>query len=194
MSKIEDLIAAFSMLEGIGKKSAERIAINLLSLNKAKREAFVSNIESTVLNVKKCSKCNGISFNDICEFCIDDKNENYIVIVSSQIDLIRLRESKVFKGYFYVLEEEINPSKGYFGDEIDIAKLNATCTKYDEIVLATNATIQGELTANFIYENLRPLNKKITRLGSGIPIGASINYIDDLTLQTAFKNREVKDE
>lgn len=193
MTKIEELISLFNSLPSIGKKSAQKIAIYFISQDNKFKEEFIQSLKNAK-NLELCKKCFGISQNIICDICLDKSRDAKLIVVSSQQDLLHIESLKLFNSYYFVLGGEIESADKNLLDKLKFNELkNRIKDGLNEVIIFTNPTLSGELTANYIYKILEDTNVKITKLANGLPIGASLDYMDGLTISEAYKNRkEVK--
>lgn len=185
-----ELIQAFQRLPGVGYKSAERMAYSFLNLEKEYQEKFNKALEN-VTNIKKCSICNNLSDNDICDICLDStRDHKTICVVSDSKDVFAIEKANSFNGLYHVLNGVISIKKGKLPQDLNIESLFTRLEGINEIIVATNPNLDGETTALFIQKMLDNKNIKITRLAYGLPMGGNIEYSDDLTLTKSFENRK----
>jgi len=196
---IKRLVAAFERLPGVGPKSATRLAFYLLNTP----QDFVANLSSAILEVKSkvkiCPICFGVGEDEICEICGDLKrNKKEICVVERSIDVMALEKMKIFKGVYHVLGGVINPLDHIGPEDLKIDELVEKISELVsedediEVILATNPTMEGEATALYIKKKLETLNfekLKMTRIGSGLPMGADLEYADESTLARAMEGR-----
>lgn len=186
----EKLIDSFRRLPGIGYKSAERMAHSILDF----KDEYVEEFSTSLLNIKdlkRCSICNNISEDVICPICKDDKRNNKLICVVQNIkDLYAIEKSGTFNGLYHVLNGIISTSKKILPQDLNIDELIERSKNIDELIIATNPTIDGETTALFIANVLSDSNIKITRLAYGLPMGGNLEYSDELTIMKSFENRK----
>lgn len=192
MKIIDDIVDCFSRLPGIGKKSASRIAYHLLNCppEEAKRLADILYILHE--KVRHCTVCGAFSEREVCEVCTDDTRDRSIICVVEQPqDVNTLYSIPEYHGLFHVLGGVIAPLYGVGPDKLSIGSLLKRIKKENiqEIILATNPTLEGDTTALYIQNLLREDSIKITRLASGLPVGGDLEYADRLTLSRSFKGR-----
>ena len=187
------LIEDFSMLPSVGKKTAERYALFVYT---KMLEEDVINFSNDLVEVKKnikiCKCCGNISEEEICDICSDDtRNKKQILVVETIKDLFVIENVNQFNGVYHVLGGAISFSKGIGVNDLNINSLieNVKNGQVEEIILATNATLEGETTARYIKELLREYNIKITRIAHGLPVGGEMSYADDMTLLKAMEGR-----
>ncbi len=198
---IGDLVNVFERLPGIGPKSATRLAFYLLNTP----ESFVNEISNDLLRLKKvikiCPHCFGVSENEICDICSDKKrNQKLICVVERAIDVLAIENVGGFKGVYHVLGGVINPLDHIGPEDIKINEL-VSRIKYQvlsikqeekiEVILATNPTMEGEATALYLRKKLREISDQIqiSRIGSGLPMGADLEFADQATLSRALEGR-----
>ncbi len=190
---IERVIDALSVLPSIGRRGAERIAYSLLDLDEEKFHEIVDSIVSMKENLHECPVCGAIIDGDTCPICSDSKRDKHtLMVVSYSRDIITLEKNKEYNGVYHVLGGVISPSKGIGPDDLNISTLVERVKNegISEVIMATNPTSDGELTARYISENvLKPLHVNVTRLGYGLQSGGSIEYLDAMTFGRALSGR-----
>lgn len=191
---VTELVNNLERLPGIGPKSATRLAFYLLTTP----EEYVAGLADSIVKIKSqvkiCQKCWSVAEDDICEICQDKtRNKNLICVVERVIDMVALENVGGYNGVYHVLGGAINPLEHVGPEDLKIGELIDRIKDEDtEIILATNSTMEGEATALYIkkkLENLEFKNLKITRIGSGLPIGADLEYADQATLARAMEGR-----
>jgi len=190
---IKNLIESFKCLPGIGEKTAERLAFSVLGLETEQVEFFSENLLDVKKNIKKCQICNTLTENDFCFVCNDKLRDNSILCVVDDSKSVFLFEKMgMFHGKYHVLDGLISPLDGINPEDIGLDKLiqRITDENYKEIIFAFKPSIEGETTSLYIKKILSGLNITITRLASGLPIGADMEYVDSLTLERALKDRK----
>ena len=194
---LAELVQNLKKLPGIGSKSAQRLAMYLISLEKAKALELAESIQNTVKNYKNCSVCNMLTENDPCHFCSDyTRNQNLLCIVENTQDIYLIEDTNEFKGRYFVLNNLLSPLDGIGPDEINFPILLELLKSdgIDEIILALNPSAEGESTISFLASQFEELKVKVTRLSTGLPFGGDIEYTSSLTLGNALKRRySVKD-
>ncbi|MDO8620707.1 MAG: recombination mediator RecR [Candidatus Levybacteria bacterium] len=195
---IQNLIEAFERLPGIGPKTAQRLTFYLLHVPQGELDKFASSIQSLKKETVICSSCFSIGESNPCDICSDQaRDASTICVVEEPLDIIALEKNGQYKGLYHVLHGRIDPLNNIGPDEIYIKQLldrikNSKNGKgIKEVILATNPTMEGEGTAMYIAKQLRSQNAnfKITRIGRGLPVGADIEYADEVTLQRAMEGR-----
>jgi len=189
---IKNLIESFKYFPGIGEKTAERLAFSLLQMEKEQISSLSKNILAAGSNIKRCKICNNLSEGDKCSIC-EDKNRNHdlLCLVEDPKTVFSIEKLGTYKGYYHVLNGLISSFNGINSDDLMIGALikRIENENFKEIIIAFKQCIEGEMTALYIKNILADLNIKVTRIASGIPIGADMEYIDSLTLEKAFDNR-----
>ena len=191
-SIISDLIDCFKKLPGIGEKTAERLALSILDMDDEMINIFSSSIKSVKSKIKRCKKCNNFSENDLCEICQDNSRDKQVLcVVEEPKNVILFEKLNIFNGYYHVLDGLISPLDGKNPEDINISQLinrvNEDSVK--EVILALKPSIEGETTSLYISKILNNENVKVSKIASGVPIGAEIDYVDSLTLELALENR-----
>lgn len=190
---IKSLIESFKFLPGIGEKTAERLAFSVLELEEEQVDLFSESLIDVKNNIKKCSVCNTLTENDICFICSDSDRDNKVLCVVEDTKNVFLFEKLgMFQGKYHVLDGLISPLDGINPEDIGLDKLldRISNEKFEEIIFAFKPSIEGETTSLYIKRILDGLNVKTTRLASGVPIGADMEYVDSLTLERALHDRK----
>lgn len=190
---LNDLITCYTKLPGVGKKSAERYA--LYTFFHMKEEDIVD-FSNALISLKKdihiCPSCGNITEDSLCSICSDEERDHQqILVVETVKDLYTLEKTNEYKGIYHVLNGAISFSKGISIDDLNIDSLveKVKGGNVNEIILATNATLEGETTARYIKELLGEYNVKITRIAHGLPVGGDLSYADEMTVLKAFEGR-----
>lgn len=190
---LKNLIESFKMLPGIGEKTAERMAFFILDMDEDNVDFFSDSISNAKKKLHKCSKCNNITDQDVCSICTDsNRNTKTLCIIEDPKSLYMFEKSKIYNGYYFILNDLISPLNGVNPEDIGLEKLLQLIKNnaFDEIIIAVKPSIEGETTSLYIKRILEGLDIKVTRLASGIPMGADIEYIDSLTLERAINDRK----
>ena len=193
---IQSLIESFEKLPGVGPKTAQRLTFYLLHVPQNELDKFSMALQNLKKDTILCSLCFMIDEKDPCSIYSDKQRDQRIIcVVEEALDVLALEKSEKYKGLYHVLHGKIDPLNNIGPDEIYIAplisKLKTQNSKVKEVILATNPTMEGEATAMFINKQLKTQtpNIKITRIGRGLPVGADLEYADDITLQRAMEGR-----
>lgn len=193
---IENLIERFSKLPGIGRRSAERMAFWLLNHPREDSDALAKSIVELKEGLRFCRICNNLSDTEICLVCSDTaRDEQVICVVENPKDLLAIERSGSFKGHYHVLLGAISPADGCGPEDIKIAQLINRVKSEDirEVVIATDPDNEGEMTALYLIQELRPLGVKISRISVGLPMGSSLEFADMSTLGMSLTTRrEIK--
>ena len=190
---ILNVIEAFKYLPGIGDKTAERMALYLLNLDKVQTDFMADAIKNLKDNTKRCKVCGNFTSDDICFVCNDPTREkNILCVVEDPKTVIAIEKLGVYHGMYHVLNGLIKTLDGLDPAEIRLDKLIERINNSDfkEIIIAVKPCLEGEMTSLYINNVLKDLNISITRLASGIPMGADMEYVDAITLEKAFDNRK----
>jgi len=191
---INDLIKIFSKLPSLGPRSAKRIVLHLLNNKETLMLPLLSAMDEGYRNIKKCKNCGNLTTNEICEICLDEtRNKDVICVVENIADLWAIENTAIYKGQYHILGGNLSASEGRGPNDINIESLMEKLEKdknIREVIIATNPTIEGQTTAFYIADMLKKFNIKITKPAYGIPLGSEFNYLDDSTLDIAFKNKK----
>lgn len=189
---LEELIQNLQCLPGIGKKSAQRIVFYLLQYNRAAGVKLGRSLEKTLGNIRNCERCQTFSENSLCLLCMNpQRHRNQLCVVETPADVLALEQTASYQGLYFVLMGHISPIDGMGPDEIGLPKLLEIIRNenIEEVILATNATVEGEATAHFIADSLKPLSISCTRIAHGVPLDGELGYLDSGTIARAFKAR-----
>ena len=190
---LRELIESLKYLPGVGEKTAERYAFSLLNQDEEKIELLSQAILNSKSKIKKCSICHGLSEEDVCSICSDNKRDKSVLcVVEDPKSVFIFEKLGSFNGLYHVLEGLISPLDGVSPNDIGLDKLIDRVNKdgFKEIILAFKPSIEGETTALYIKRVLDGLNVTVTKLASGIPMGADMEYIDTITLERALLDRK----
>jgi len=191
---INNLIGQLSKLPGIGSKSAQRLAFYIINLPKEKVVELADCIITAKDKIKYCELCCNFSDHNICNICSSPKRNNkLIMIVENPKDMAAYEKINIYNGVYHVLHGLISPMNNIGPNDLKINKLLARIknNKPEEIILALNSTVEGEATALYLSNLIKPLDIKITRIAYGIPVGADIQYADEITLSKALEHRNI---
>jgi len=186
------VVDSIKKLPGIGSKSAEKIAYQILDLNKEDSEKIYTSIKDMVLSVKSCEVCGCLMDGNECFMCNDSSRDKSVICVVDRIkDVYAIENTNNFKGVYHVLGGTISPNKGIMPEDLRINELvNRINGDTSEIILANSTGMDGETTAMFLMKCLSNKNVSISRLGYGIPMGTQLEYADEFTLMKAFEGRK----
>lgn len=189
--QISKLIQELSALPGIGTKSAQRLAFHILNMPKAQVEELSSAILDAKQNVRYCKECFTLTDEEICPICSDSsRNHKVIMVVENTRDLAAYEKTQKYDGVYHVLHGAISPMLGIGPGDIKLKELMQRLQKdVDEVIIATNSSLEGETTAMYISKLIKPTGIKVTRIASGVPVGGDLEYIDEVTLLRALEGR-----
>ncbi len=190
---LNNLLESFKLLPGIGAKTAERLAFFTLELEEEKSQFIVDSIISAREKIKKCPICSNITENDICSICSDQtRNEDILCVLEDAKNIYLFEKIGCYNGYYHVLDNLISPLEGINPEDIGLEKLlkRIKNSNFKEVIIAVKPSIEGETTSSYIKKILEGLNIKVTRIASGIPMGADMEYIDSITLERALSDRK----
>ena len=189
--QINQLVEALSMLPGIGSKTAQRLAFYILSMPKEDAERLANSITQARNNVRYCKQCFTLTDDEICPICKDEKrNHKVIMVVENTRDLAAYEKTGKFEGVYHVLHGAISPMRRIGPGDIRLKELMQRLQgDVDEVIIATNSSLEGETTAMYISKLIKPTGIKVTRIASGVPVGGDLEYIDEVTLLRALEGR-----
>ncbi len=192
VAPLTKLIEQFEKLPGIGRKSAQRLALYVLDLPKSEAEAFANAILEAKEKIRKCAVCCNLTDEELCPVCANDaRDKSIICVVAEPKDVIALERTHEFNAVYHVLHGCISPMDGIGPEQLCVrellARVNAGGVK--EVIMATNPTVEGEATAMYLSRLIKPLGVKVTRLAYGIPVGGDLEYADEVTLKRALDGR-----
>ena len=188
---INKLIEELAALPGIGSKSAQRLAFHLINMPKDKVDRLARTIVEAKDNVKYCKECFTLTDNELCPVCAS-KNRNHaqIMVVENSRDLAAYEKTGKYEGVYHVLHGAISPMLGIGPGDIKLKELISRLEgNVEEVIIATNSSLEGETTAMYISKLIKPTGIKVTRIASGVPVGGDLEYIDEVTLLRALEGR-----
>lgn len=190
-SQISKLIEELSRLPGIGAKSAQRLAFHIINMPKEQVEQLSNTIIEAKTNVRYCKECCTLTDREICPICSSEKrNKKQIMVVENPRDLAAYEKTQKYEGVYHVLHGAISPMLGIGPADIRLKELMFRLQgDVDEVVIATNSSLEGETTAMYISKLIKPTGIKVTRIASGVPVGGDLEYIDEVTLLRALEGR-----
>ncbi len=192
VSAIETLVAEFGRLPGIGRKTAQRLTYHLLKSRQDEARRLARAIEKVVDEVRPCRQCGNLSSEDPCEFCINPRRDpRQLCVVEEASDIAAIEKSGQYRGLYHVLGGRLSPLDGVGPDELNVASLVRRLEDgVDELIIATNPSVEGEATATYLYRLVAGLDGlKVTRLARGLPVGGDLEYADGVTIAEAFTGR-----
>jgi recombination protein RecR len=186
------LIDELKKLPGIGAKSAQRLAFHILRSSDEDAEALATAVRDVKANLRLCSICNNITDVDPCVYCTSaTRNQRLVCVVEEPTNIAAIEKTKHYNGVFHVLHGAISPLQGIGPEQLRIPNLVSRVESgaVDEVILATNPTVEGEATAVYLSQQLRRSGVKVTRIAMGIPVGSDIEYTDEITMLKAMEGR-----
>ena len=190
-SQISRLIEQLSGLPGIGSKTAQRLAFHIVNLPVEKVQALSDSIIEAKKNVRYCRQCFTLTDQELCPICANSKrDQRTIMVVENTRDMAAYEKTGKFDGVYHVLHGAISPMLGIGPGDIRLKELMARLQgEVDEVIVATNSSLEGETTAMYISKLIKPTGIKVTRIASGVPVGGDLEYIDEVTLLRALEGR-----
>ena len=186
------LIDELKKLPGVGAKSAQRLAFHILRSSDEDADALAAAVRDVKANLRLCSVCNNITDVDPCSYCTSPvRNQRLVCVVEEPTNIAAIEKTKHFNGVFHVLHGAISPLHGVGPEQLRIANLisRVDAGNVDEVILATNPTVEGEATAVYLSQQLKRAGVKVTRIAMGIPVGSDIEYTDEITMLKAMEGR-----
>jgi len=186
------LIEELKKLPGIGSKSAQRLAFYILRSSNEDAESLAAAVRDVKANLRLCSICNNITDIDPCAYCSSPtRNQRQVCVVEEPTNIASIEKTKHFNGTYHVLHGSISPLHGVGPEQLRISNLlnRVASSQVDEVIIATNPTVEGEATAVYLSQQLKRPGVKITRIAMGIPVGSDIEYADEITMLKAMEGR-----
>ncbi len=192
IESLQTLAEQFGKLEGVGRKSAYRMAFSVLDMTEEDAAAFAKAITDAKANIHLCPVCQNLTDRPLCAVCDDESRDRSVIcVVSDAKTVIAMEKVREYRGLYHVLHGVLSPLSGVTPDKLKIKELLARLDsgEVEEVIVATNADVEGETTAMYLARLLRPLDIKVTRLAYGISVGTDIEYADEVTLYRALQGR-----
>lgn len=188
---IGELINAFTKLPGVGTKTAQRFAYQIINMPIEEAEAFANSVIECKRKIRYCKVCGNYTDKEVCNIC-SNRKKDIICVVKEPKDIIAIEKMHEYDGVYHVLHGTLKPSENIGPKDITIDALLERIEKdgVKEVIMATNPDYDGEITAMYVSSKIKPLGVKVTRLANGMPIGSDIEYTDEITLMRAFKDRK----
>ena len=189
---LEKLIEQFQKMPSIGRKTAQRMAFHVLDLTDDEAKEFAEAIINAHTKIHRCALCHNLTENELCPICESvNRDKTTVCVVEEPKDVLAMERTRDFSGVYHVLHGVISPMNGIGPEQLTIKSLveRAASGEITELIMATNPTIEGDTTAMYISKLIKPFGVKVTRLAYGIPVGADIEYADDVTLMRALAGR-----
>ena len=190
---IDQLIDALRILPGVGVKSAQRMALQLLEKNREGAFKLAEAVNEAATKVGKCQQCRTLTEHDLCNICSDpSRSESQLCVVESPADLFAIEQAGGYRGKYFVLLGHLSPIDGIGPEQLGIDKLTERLqsNQVNELILATNLTVEGEATAHFIADKAKSLGVEVSRIAYGVPMGGELEYVDGGTLNLALQSRK----
>ncbi|MBM3115157.1 recombination mediator RecR [Jeongeupia naejangsanensis] len=191
-SSLQQLIQALKVLPGVGPKSASRMAYHLLQRDQAGAANLAHAIEYAIRTLAHCRHCNTFTEAEVCEICLDDeRSRRQLCVVEMPTDLLMIEQTLAYQGLYFVLMGRLSPLDGIGTKDIAFERLleRASDGEVEEVILATNFTVEGEATAHYLAETLRARGLKVSRIARGLPVGGELEHVDPSTLAQALVER-----
>ena len=186
------LVEQFERLPGIGKKSAQRLAFHVLDMPAEKAKAFANAILEAHEKIHRCSVCQNLTDQPTCQICGDQRRDrSTICVVEGPKDVIAIERTQEYNGLYHVLHGLLSPMNGIGPDQLTVHELMGRLgdSGVQEVIMATNPTVEGEATATYLARLIKPMGIRVTRLAYGIPVGGNLEYADEVTLYRAIEGR-----
>lgn len=190
-SQMNKLIAELSRLPGVGSKTAQRLAFHIINMPKDQARTLADAIVTTRETVRYCSCCQNLTDQEVCSICSNpERDRSTIMVVETPRDLAAYEKTQKYNGVYHVLHGAISPMLGIGPSDIRLMELMQRLQgDVNELIIATNSTLEGETTAMYISKLVKPTGIKVTRIASGVPVGGDLEYIDEVTLLRALEGR-----
>jgi len=193
-SDLENLIKLLSKLPGLGSRSARRAVLDLIKNRESKMQPLIKTLQLVEESVLICETCGNVDTSSPCAICVNERRDDSLICVIEEVaDLWAFERGDIFKGKYHVLGGTLSAMEGRGPSDLKVDSLveKVESGGVDEVIIATNATVDGQTTAHYITERLKDSGVKVTRLAHGIPIGGELDYLDEGTLSTALKSRQI---
>lgn len=194
LAPLQNLIDQFERMQGIGHKTAQRMAFYVLGLSDEEANRFATAITDAHTKIKQCKVCCDLADGDLCPICkSDNRDKSVVCVVEDPRDVVAIERTNEYKGTYHVLHGAISPMDNIGPDQIRIKELLARLGDgtVEEVIMATNPTVEGEATAMYISRLLKPMGITVSRLAYGVPVGADLEYADEVTLSRAIEGRSL---
>ncbi len=190
VAALSQLIEQFERIPGIGHKSAQRMAFYVLNLPETDAEKFADSILNARKKIHQCAICCNLTEDELCSICKNEARDKSVVcVVEDPRDVMAIERTHEYGGTYHVLHGAISPMSGVGPDQLTIKQLLARLDGVNEVIMATNPTVEGEATAMYLSRLLKPMGIRTTRLAYGVPVGADLEYADEVTLSRAMEGR-----
>jgi recombination protein RecR len=194
MSAIERLTDEFSRLPGIGSKTALRLVHHLMKASKDQTRRLAGALVDLADKIRECEACGNFSEHELCDICTNPRRDQTILcVVEEAYEVGAIERSGQYRGLFHVLGGRLSPLDGIGPEELNVAtllrRIDQSAGEIEEVIVATNASVEGEATSVFLEQEIRPLGPRVTRLARGIPVGSDLEYVDGTTIAQALAGR-----
>lgn len=194
MSAIERLTDEFSRLPGIGSKTALRLVHHLMKASKDQTRRLAGALVDLADKIRECEACGNFSEHELCDICTNPRRDQTILcVVEEAYEVGAIERSGQYRGLFHVLGGRLSPLDGIGPEELNVAtllrRIDQSAGEIEEVIVATNASVEGEATSVFLEQEIRPLGPRVTRLARGIPVGSDLEYVDGMTIAQALAGR-----
>ena len=189
---IQSLVESFRCLPGVGPKTAQRMAFHMLERDREGGVRLSETLQLAIENVGHCSRCRTLSEHELCEICDDaSRDSSKLCVLETPVDVLAVEQTGSFNGHYFVLMGHLSPIDGIGPQDLglDVLLQQITGAELDEIILATNPTVEGEATAHYIAEQVKDMGIKVTRIAHGVPVGGELEFVDGGTLAHALAGR-----
>ncbi|MDO6427879.1 recombination mediator RecR [Thalassotalea sp. 1_MG-2023] len=191
---VQELITALKYLPGVGAKSAQRMAFQLLERNRVGGKKLADVLHQAMEHVQHCQQCRNFTEQNICDICASSKRQDrgQLCVVESPADVIAIEQTGEFQGVYFILMGHLSPLDGIGPEDLklEVLETQLATQQYSELILATNPTVEGEATAHYVAELARKYQVNISRIAHGVPVGGELEYVDGNTLSHAFSGRK----
>lgn len=190
--RIDQLVEVLAALPGIGNKSAQRLAFHIIGMPEDKVKRLANTITETRSRIRYCAECCTLTDQEVCPICASDKRDHStIMVVENPRDLAAYEKTGKYEGVYHVLHGAISPMIGIGPGDIRLKELMTRLEgEVEEVIIATNSSLEGETTAMYISKLIKPTGIRVTRIASGVPVGGDLEYIDEVTLTRALEGRK----
>ena len=191
-SLLNELVSAFKCLPSVGARTAQRMAFYLLEHDREAGLKLADAMRNAIENIGHCQQCRTLTEHEICKICSDkSRSVETLCVVENPTDVLAVEQSTAYRGYYFVLMGKLSPLDGIGPEDLGLDLLEKRMAQGDiqELILATNPTVEGEVTAHYINELANNHNVKTTRIAHGVPVGGELDYVDSSTLSHAFEGR-----
>lgn len=191
-SLLNELVIAFKCLPSVGARTAQRMAFHLLEHDREKGLQLAAAMKNAIENIGHCKSCRTLTEHEICRICSDNSRQlETLCVVENPSDVLAVEQATAYRGYYFVLMGKLSPLDGIGPEDIGLDVLESRLEKeaIEELILATNPTVEGEVTAHYISQIAEKYNVKTTRIAHGVPVGGELDYVDSGTLSHAFDGR-----